>query len=569
MRSNKKLIVIISIVLTLAIASSILVYLFLLTDVLKSKEELFAKYFIQDLQVFQHNTDIQAIKQYENLKNENKYESNTNIKMIHSEGGEISNPLNNLQIKLDVQKDKEQQYVYADGQILYEDEKYLEEEIIKEQELYGVRFTDSIKQFITIKNDAKIETIAGSLGIENAELQQLISVIDGNEITIEGQTIYTLKDKYLNIISKYIEQGTFEKQKKVPITYNEANTETNAYSVLINSEQVKNMLLEILNNMKKDMEKLDIDETINSVSEEWEIPTIKLTVYEQKKQTIRTVAEIGKYKITMENINQNGKIKTNLNYLDENEGIESNIAISKENTDNQEKLDITINVMEPNESYTITLSNEMKLYEDKIELDTQINHKQDITTMSLMLKNETILGSDFEKNQTLSANNNMVLNNLEEEKIKVLIEKLKPIVLQKTNERINMLKQKFGVNDKQNEQQENNEQINQMEINKFNSKFEFYTGDEVSAENVKMLLDIAKNHMANYEFISDAALEEMENNTEQNKKINIKIKIEKDVINKEAINQVLEKINNSKKYKVLITYTETNGLIDYITITEV
>ena len=48
MRSNKKLIVIISIVLTLAIASSILVYLFLLTDVLKSKEELFAKYFIQD-----------------------------------------------------------------------------------------------------------------------------------------------------------------------------------------------------------------------------------------------------------------------------------------------------------------------------------------------------------------------------------------------------------------------------------------------------------------------------------------------------------------------------------------
>lgn len=564
MRSNKKLIVIISIILTLAIASSILAYLFLLTDVFKSNEELFAKYFTQNVQNFQKNVDLQAVRIYQNLKNENKYESNTNIKMLHSEGGEISNPLNNLEIKLDVQKDNEQQYLYADGQILYEDEKYLEAEIIKEQGMYGVRFTDSVKQFITIKNDGKIETIANSLGMESTELKQLINIIDGNELTIQGQSTYTLKDKYLNIISKYIEQGTFEKQKKVTITYNEANTETNAYSVLINSEQVKNMLLEILNNMKKDMEKLDIDETINSVNEEMEIPTIKLTVYEQKQQTIRTVAEIGKYIISMENINQNAETKTKINYLDENEGIESNIEISKENIDSQENFDITINVIEPNESYTITLSNKIQFSENKIELDTQINHKQDITTMSLILKNETILENDFEKNQTLSSNNNMVLNNLEEEKIKILIEKLKPIVSQKTNERINLLKQKFGINDEENLQQENDEnqeQITQMEINKFNSKFEFYTGDEVSAENVKMLLDIAKNHMANYEIISDET-------QEQNKKINIKLKIEKDVINEEAINQFLEKINNSKKYKVLITYVETNGLIDYITITE-
>lgn len=562
MRSNKKLIVIISVVLTLVVASFILVYLFLLTDVFKSKEELFAKYLTQDLQVFQQNTDLQAIKIYKNIKSENGYESKTNIKMIHSEGGEISNPLNNLEAKLDVQKDNEQQYVYADGQILYEDEEYLEAEIIKERELYGVRFTDSVKQFITIKNDEKIETITNSLEIENTELQQLINIIDGNELTIEGKSIYTLKDKYLNIISKYIEEGIFEKQKKVTITYNDANTETNAYSVLINSEQVKSMLVEILNNVKKDIEKLDVDETINSLNEEWEIPTIKLIVYEQKQQTIRTVAEIGKYKITLENINQNGESKSKINYLDENKGIESNIEISKENTDSQENFDMTINIMEPNENYVITFLNKMKLFEDKIELDTQINHKQDITTMSLILKNEIILGNDFEKNQTLNSNNNMVLNNLEEEKIKLFIEKLEPIVSQKTNERINMLKQKFGMNDEQNVQLENEEQITQMEINKFNSKFEFYTGDEVSAENVKMLLDIVKNHMANYEIISDET-------QEQNKKINIKLKIEKDVINEDAINQVLEKINNNKKYKVLITYTETNGLIDYITITEV
>ena len=38
-------------------------------------------------------------------------------------------------------------------------------------------------------------------------------------------------------------------------------------------------------------------------------------------------------------------------------------------------------------------------------------------------------------------------------------------------------------------------------------------------------------------------------------------------MNEEAANQVLEKINDKKKYNVSITYKEFNNLIDYITIT--
>ena len=74
----------------------------------------------------------------------------------------------------------------------------------------------------------------------------------------------------------------------------------------------------------------------------------------------------------------------------------------------------------------------------------------------------------------------------------------------------------------------------------------------VSAENVKALLSIAKNHLAEYE-ISEG---------------NIKLSIEKDVVNEEGINKVLEKIIDSKKYKISISYKESNGMIDNIMITE-
>ena len=586
MKSNKKLIVIISIVVLLAVASSVFAYMFFMTDIFKSKQELFMKYFAQDAETFEKITDLKVTEIYENLKNQNKYESNTTIKMIHSEGGEVSNPLNNLAVKLDVQKNNEEQYIYVNGKILYEDEEYLEAEIIKEQEMYGVRFTDIVKQFVTVRNDENIESVANNIGIEVSQLQELINIIDKNTLATDGQGLFTLKDKYVNIIKTGISNGTFEKQKNAMITYNDVTTETNAYSVFLNSEQVHNILIETLNNVKNETEIIDkfsifvnkeeyekqIDDIINLINSELEVPTVKLTVYEQNQQTIRTVVEIGVYKITIENMEQNGELRTKIDYVNNDEAIQADLEITKNNFDNQESFEMAINVIAGDENYTITLSNQMQLLDNQIELNTQISHKQNITTMSLVFENKINIGNDFEKIQSLNSDNNIVLNDAEEQKMKVFIKKLNQLVSQVTTERINLLKQKFGYKNQENVEFEDTEteaQTSQVEINKFNSKFEFYTGDEVSAENVKMLLNIVKNHLASYENIEEESPEDAEDLEAEEQIVNIKLNIEKDVLNEEGANQVLEKINDGKKYKVLIFYKEANGLIDYITITEI
>lgn len=591
MKSNKIPKVIISIVLILIIISAVLAYLFIATDVFKSSQELFAKYFAQNSDAFQKIIDLKTVNAYKKLENENRYESSTNITMLNSEGGEVSNPINNLAIKLDIRKDDEEQYMYADGQILYKDEEYLEAELIKEQEMYGIRFSDVVKKFITVKNDENIDAVAKDLDIDVKQIQTLINMLDKSEQEMSNEEFCDIKDKYLNIITSSISNGTFGKQKNAMITYNNVTTETNAYSVTLSSEQVEDMLIEILNNVKLETEILDklqtivnqevivnlIDETIKKINEEIILPTIKITVFEQKQKTIRTDIEIGGYKVSIENTEQNEEVKTKISYSDLNNDqvIQLDSEISKKNTENQENFEIIINVVHGEENYKITLSSHMQLSDKGIELDTEISHQKYITITSIVLKNEVSIGNDYEKIQTLDSGKYVLLNEFEEENRKELISLLKERVPQKTSERIDLLKEKLGLKvekaedtnseDGEPEKNDTESNISQVEINKFNAKFEFYTGNEVSAENVRTLLDIVKNNFSGYESLSEI----LENEETEESKVSIKLYIEKDKANEESMSEILEEINDNKKYKVLIFYKEENGLIDYITITEI
>ena len=251
MKKSKGVVICIGIVFILAIFVVSFTYLFFMTDILKSNEELFMKYFAQNKELFEEITDFETIKVYENLRHKNRYESNTNIKMIHSEGGEISNPINNLSFKLDIQKDNEEQYVYADGKILYEDEHSLEAEIIKEKEIYGIRFSDAVQQFVTIKKGENTEQVANNLNVDFEVLELLLNIIDGEQQRITTNEINLLKNELMDIITKNIIVGTFEKEKNTTITFNGISTKANSYSVSLTSDQVEVIITELLNCIRR------------------------------------------------------------------------------------------------------------------------------------------------------------------------------------------------------------------------------------------------------------------------------------------------------------------------------
>ena len=163
----------------------------------------------------------------------------------------------------------------------------MESEIIKENNIYGIRFSDVAKQFIGIKNDQNLEEVSKDIGIDSMYLDTLMNIIDGtqsaSEEVISKQDAENLKDKYLKIVTDAITNGTFSKQTKAMITYNNATTKTNAYTVSLSSQQVENMIIQILNTAKLDTTLLDkfsnfinedsitaqLDEQIRKITEEY------------------------------------------------------------------------------------------------------------------------------------------------------------------------------------------------------------------------------------------------------------------------------------------------------------
>lgn len=583
MKSKKILIITLIIILVLAVAGTVFTYLFLATDTFKSDKELFAKYISQNSETLEKFTDLQTKKVYEGLKDEEKYESDTEIKATYSEGGEVSNPINNLSAKINVQKDKSEDYFYADGQISYGDEKYLEAEAIKDQEAYGIRFTDIVKQFVTVKNDSKLGEVAKDLGTDSVTLEKIMDVIDGKENATEEiiskEDVQKIKDKYMNIITNAISNGTFSSNKDAKITYNNNTVSAKAYTVSLTSEQVEGMIVEILNNLKEEDkigEKYQdkINDIISNITDEKEIPAVKITVYEQNKKTIRKAIEITSLaKITVENTDENNELKTKIQIsgISTETTEEYNIEITKKTDENQENVEAVLSVTNGDDTYQAGISNTLKNSDSEIQIKTIFEYKKDILTAALNLNNNIILGDSFEKKQTLS-NNNYVLNDATEESRQKVITQLKQVVPEKMTTRMGLLMEAIGL--KQNnvtETEKPESEMTQVDINKFNAKFEFFTGDEVTPENVKTLIGIAKENLGSYEIniVEDSQNSGNTTTTDPEKiKYSIKLKIEKGKTNEDGTNQILAKISDKKKYKVSIFYKEQNNMIDYITIDE-
>ncbi len=574
MKKSKILVMIIIIILLLAVAGTVFGYLYIATDTFKSDSELFTKYISQTIQGFKELTDLKSIETYKNLKNENKYESNIEIAGIHSEGGEISNPLNELKATVDIQKDKQNNYFYADGQILLAEDEYLEVELIKEQELYGIRFSDVAKQFTTFKDDENLVAVAKDIGVEVDQLIEMMDMIDGNKGQgTSGEAVQV--EKYTNILKDVVLNGAFSKNKNIIIKYNNNDVEANAYTVVLSSEQVGNMLIQILNNVKsenitlfKENIETSIDDIINKISENT-MPEIKITVYEQNGQTIKTTIEVNSYIISIENIVQNGTLKFIVQISNENN--EYNITLNKNATETQEKVDMIVEIVSgEEENKLITISNNMELGNNTISSNTSFKYQQGILEVGANLTASTKLNSEFEKKLTLDNTNNVVLNDLDQERRLVIINALKESVPKKVETRTNLLLEALQVNNTGSEetQEPTENEMTQIDINKFNAKYEFYTGESVSADNVKILLDIAKNDLGSCEITTNENTETSGNVKPEDLKYTFKLNIEKDKENVQEIEKVLENIKEKGEYTVTISYNESNGLISHILIKE-
>ena len=597
--SKKVAIIIILIILIIGICGGVFAYLFLATDTFKSEKELFFNYLTQNVETIKEIANSKTLENYNNLKNGQTYEENTTANIKYAEGGEISSPYNNLSMTLKNQKDTD--YNYKDFNIIFEEQSAVQIEGIQNSGNYGIRFSNLLRQFVSLENGQKID----GLEIEDDKLEALNAIIVDDstyfqDMMFSEQELQNLESKYITVISQILSQGKFSKQSKSTITVGSQSIQTTAYSVDLTGYQFQNLIIEILNNLKIDDIIIGKIEAISGSSENYvntidskirqvedkDFKAVKIVVYEKGGVTQRTEMQSEDFNVIMDISIQNGNGNITFEYTSLNsENKSKTLNISKQLTDTKENYAITFNVANGEEEYEINAT----LDSDFARTNLSFGYKKGITEITISLENNisTSIGEKIE----LTSENNVILNELSEESLSATLnvlnvqvpEKLKgryELLIQKlqATELINEIKNKyniiFGAEAVEEEQPQENgdnltgeetpsseaDDLTKTEINRFNAMFQFYSGTGISGANVKQMVELSKD------YLESVNIEQIEG---ENNKEKITLNIKLGSANVELANSIIERIDEQKKYEVSMTFNETNGILETITITQI
>ena len=590
MRGKKIGIIIIIIFLIIAIFAGVITYLVLNTDTFKGKKQLFYKYITQSIEQIESIADSKTLENYKKEISSENYETNTTIDFKYSEGGEVSSGYNKLNINMKTQK--EDQYNYKNAQILFGDKSIVQVEGIQEDSLYGVRFTNIFNQFVTLQDGKKID----GLNLTDENLAIIKNIIEDNTDFYNGilftkEDYQNLKEKYIKIIAEALNEGTFGKQRDSLITINSQTVKTSVYSCQINGLQLQNLIINLLNNLKNDdiiLQKVEnlINDTqkyedyINNIlrnAEDTEYSDMKVIVYEQKGNVIRTLIKIGENSYIVEESNNNSTDILNVQheFLNSEKEVSQKITISKTTTDSNEKYVFNVEIVDGDEKY----STDATIDSDYKTLNLNLDFYKDIVNINVKAQNS--ITNTISQKIELGTSNNIVVNNLNSELLKVVVDKMTSAYNDTLVKRYDLLVKKLksedlmsalksilseGQFDEENQagttDTSTENQITKEEINRFNAKFEFYSGTEISAENVKVLLDVVKDNLKSVDIKTLETQSTYSNKTKES----IKLNIEKDNENIDLANGIIEKIDSQDKYDITISYNQETGIIESITI---
>lgn len=603
-----------SIIVIIIIITGILLYLN--TDMFKSNKTLFFKYFGKNSENIKEIEEIFESTEYEKNLQNNKYTDDINIKVnytnnLQTTSEDNSNTINNVKLLIKGEEDKNNKYSYKDFKLEKDkniatntenqsssensnesnnkEQNIMEVEYIKNDNNYGIRFSDLFKQYLLVENN-NLKDLFRKIGYSEQELENVPDSIEINDITLSDikfteDEIKQLSEKYSEIINKKVSKEKFKKNSKQVITINEKNITTNAYILKLTNEELNNLYVDLLESLKQDeiiLNKIEsIQNKINSINinsseskdlkesfiEEIDLQIekinktnignqeTKIIVYENSGKTIRTAIQGKDYEINFDYINTQDE--KNIELIVKKDEIETyNIKLKKD------KDGIKLDIYSNDETNPIKISLEQNKNESDKKISNNINLKYENANSKLEVSAEQEINivDNFENENTLNDQNSILLNGLEKEQLQAVLNQVSEEVQQK----INSISEEVKINDIQEilealgivNKQQNIEAggITETEKNRFNSKFEILKGEELDNENVLKVVEAVKDNIINAQ---------VDTNEE------IKIEISRNESNQDIEKSLEEYIKKEKdkKYDIKIEYAEDTELVKYIIMT--
>ena len=302
---KKVLLIVIPIVVLLVIGVAIAV-LYFTTDLFKSPSELFWKYFAQAESAMNILENDNWTSQ-NSLKANNSYTSNGQLALTISQGENSSKILN---IETTARHDANNGRTYADATLKNGDIDLFQVSYINSGDVYAVRCADVLENYIGIRNSG-LKALAMQYGLDAQNIPDSMDFNEllNTELLTEEQKNHII-NTYLPIISNNLVDLQYAKASEQVTVFNNL-IEADKYSVNITGENLKQILVEMLNTLKTDTETLTIinssysNSTANSQAL---VQSIDQLVQQINQNTIEESMTIDVY------VNNGKTVKININF---------------------------------------------------------------------------------------------------------------------------------------------------------------------------------------------------------------------------------------------------------------
>ena len=588
-RKKRRLILIVSIVLIILMLLIAFLLVYINTDMFKSNKTLFMKYLGQNVENMNEvYNQISQKSDYENSLEQSKYTVNTQINVNNTENlgtteENTDNVINQLKIVSDGQVDKANQYNYQKMNLYKNGESLLGLEYIQNSNTYGLRFSDLFQQFLLVDNN-NLQDLYSKLGYSDEEVSNIPNQIDIGQFSIDGLLLTneeeeSLANKYIQIIENGLLNQNFSKQENKTIEIDGKNVQTNSYSVTLTKEQLNNLYLALLEQLKNEeviLGKLDtlqikddnlqslrdsfidgIDELISQINQNnigQDETTI--TVYENMKNTVRTSIQTNEYEINLDFLSTNGE--NFIQYSEENNSNNTtkNFALSENNGDLE--INITTTEGENENNYTIKQTKEVSGNSMTKSISARYEDSDNRVEAYVTQNYQTV--TQFNDGITLDNQNSIKLNDLEQEELQSLMTTVTDNVNNKFAELQNKIDiqeiQQVLVNAQLLEEGQNIESngVTETEKTRYNSQFEMLKGQNLDAERVLNAINASQNYINNLEVVS---------NTE------LRIVLDRTTNNPEVVTtlQTFMDEHGRETYNIDVDYDENTGLVNALVLT--
>ena len=435
MKSKKSLIIILLVILL--ICGGAFAYVYFATDLLKSNAQIFGEYGDTVGYKLIDFFDDYTMKDYYSQKSTNSYENSGIISLKAQSNGEsyLDSYLNgDISLSFKGASDVNTKDFEQEININYSDAEKFTLEFIKNGLTYALGSDEVVNKYIAVKNE-NLNDFADKIGIEDTT--EIPDSIEFNKSEWTVQKTDDVVNRYFNIIMDRLTKDNFSKENN------------SSYTVTIEKDNLKDIILSILKELKNDSDIMgllgmdedasiyqdNIEKLIEEINDsDFSNISIKINITKNKENdTIEVNMDIQANKnksnitISIEN-DQTIKIKQSytIQYEDDISGetsTESNnieYTIKKENTDNKTK-------------YTLASKSNDGTFEIVVELDNvsdngatekfAITYDANDTKISIEYNNAVT----FKDNVTiteLNDDNSVILNDYDKDELNSLLQQL-------------------------------------------------------------------------------------------------------------------------------------------------